>query len=788
MSVDTMQGDFLQTPKVQKCLFGSGGSSSRKKSRRVYKNIKISDSLSEEESDLGHMSPLALTDQSPSSQDSSPRNSISSPCTTPKTSSLFNIHLSWKQMSQSVRRKNVNDYVLCNSVLKKSSQDNRLSEQQNTLSGSSKSSRSTPLRNSCLYTPEKSQMCVSTDEIMQRTPERQFGKELQNNGTETPKRSKNLEQKLTTPLTSENKLAILPKLHRRKSFGTFEAIPDSPERKESALKRHALEELENTAKLMKTNENCSVPKARAALFQDKIQETNLKNFTLSTKSFYSNSDEKKKNYRFFYELPEQKHERKSLAGYTIHSRRHIRRNSLRGINAGVSHGIKKPKPKAHSRNNVQMEQTSPEIERSPSPEFDLTKRFFKLKRALKRNASGTVTISKNVKLKVAENGELTLSNEHARKKQHYKQAKPVDISFDTTDLTVDEPEMEATIEQNNVANILKVLEDDWADDDYDIMEVLTNKNINDIPPLAPTALEDVTMLPVNEMDDMNITDISTSLIFKNISLDDNENTVKEDKPKYYPIFSKGYSADKPVDDVSKKPMQGKKESTNWQLSVKRNGDENQCQLDAGQKNFGATQCTECGIVYQIGDPEDENAHLNYHNHRKSLKFFGWKTERVIMEDPITSSRIILVEPDDPKQYWNKVTEVLAYVDRDLGLADTSTSEYENKKVYLYIRDKTIIGVLVAEHITTAYRMIPELLELNCCTAESTPAKCGINVVWTDMNHRRQGIATKLVDILRSQFYYGYIMSMDDIAFSIPTVSGKVFAEKYTKTRNFKVYS
>lgn len=69
-------------------------------------------------------------------------------------------------------------------------------------------------------------------------------------------------------------------------------------------------------------------------------------------------------------------------------------------------------------------------------------------------------------------------------------------------------------------------------------------------------------------------------------------------------------------------------------------------------------------------------------------------------------------------------------------------------MYLYVRDKVILGVLVAEHISTAHRMIPELLELNCCTAESTPAKCGINVVWTDMNHRKQGIATKLIDMLR----------------------------------------
>lgn len=68
----------------------------------------------------------------------------------------------------------------------------------------------------------------------------------------------------------------------------------------------------------------------------------------------------------------------------------------------------------------------------------------------------------------------------------------------------------------------------------------------------------------------------------------------------------------------KKNERGLKRS--WQTSVKGGGAENQYQIDAGQKKFGATTCTECGVVYQLGDPEDENAHLNYHNNVKSLKF------------------------------------------------------------------------------------------------------------------------------------------------------------------------
>ena len=127
---------------------------------------------------------------------------------------------------------------------------------------------------------------------------------------------------------------------------------------------------------------------------------------------------------------------------------------------------------------------------------------------------------------------------------------------------------------------------------------------------------------------------------------------------------------------------------------------------------------------------------------------GWKKERVISEDPFTNSRIIRIEPSDSKQYWKKVEEVLDVVDRDLGLAEVQLSSYTDKNVYFYVRDKTILGVLVAEPIKIAHRMLPELVELDCCSSEETAAKCGINVIWTAMSHRKQRIATKLVDTLR----------------------------------------
>ncbi|XP_076763046.1 establishment of cohesion [Xylocopa sonorina] len=596
-------------------------------------------------------------------------------------------------------------------------------------------------------------------------------------------------------------------------------IENSPEKKGNTLKRHALEELGNTpTKLMKSNEGHKVSKARVALFQDKNYESKLKNITLSTTNFYSNS-ESKRNYNVTFDLAKQKQQKKYLIRRTINN---IRRHSggsikIGGINAGVSHGIKKPKPRSsldNAKNNNSNEQmiiskqdAISEVneinesdvlaieDRSSSPEIDLNKRFFKIKRASKRNSMALITINKNVKLKIAADGKLALNEMNA--KRSHKRAKLADISFDTNDLSVDEPDLEATMKENNMANILQMLEDDWADNDYDTMTPLTSDKLKHITPLEPVAiLNNVVMSPMSNLSNLtsaiDIKDSNSPAMVENSSFDSNEKNDDEDTPnqKCYPLFDKNYSstANKVFNEKAKKSTHSTKENINWQLSVKLNGGDNQYLLDAGQKKFGATQCMECGIVYQIGDPEDENAHLNYHNNKKTLKFPGWKTERIIMEDSFTSSRVILVEPGDSKLYWKKVMEVLAYVDRDLGLVDSNLTDYEQKQVYLYVRNKVIIGVLVAEQITTAHRMIPELLELDCCTVESSPAKCGINVIWTDLNHRRQGIATKLLDILRAQFYFGYVMSLDDIAFSVPTPSGKVFAEKYTKTRNFKVYS
>ncbi|XP_011866270.1 PREDICTED: N-acetyltransferase ESCO2 [Vollenhovia emeryi] len=820
------QGKLLCTPRrAQKCLFALPNDKPETRSGSERPRIR-DDTSSGEESDLGPMSPLALTDRSPSistSDFSSPGREFVSPLATPEKSASAS--MSWDRL-----RLVAGDRMSPFRSLRKVTKAARYSPKGN-LFGGSRSPRSlpsTPSRRADPSTPQRSKtMPEQRNEIVPETPQRSFATEIQNQSiTETPRKSLGAaESRQTTPLSSISKTVPLPKLHRRKSLGAIEASEDlSPEQKENRLKRYARDQpAVKPAKLFKADEG-SVPRARASLFQERRSERGLSDFSLNTKTFYSGGAKSERPFLNFksgnvkrrQSLPSQSNSRRSLTG---------KKRRFGKINAGVYHGIKKPKPRASTEASKKedsqdptasgksppaeetqpMEASAAVEERPPSPVVDENKRFFKTNRTIRSNCAATVTVSNKIKLKV-EDGKIALKENPKRASAHKPRPRVEDAPPDATDLTVDEPEIEATLQQDRVADLLKILEDDWANDGYDSMTPLT-QIADAFTPLKPAATlpNDAIMSPASELSNMtstmNIGDVAPLTNFESLSLDNTNNndaennngtekdTGEKDAEKaYFPLFNKGHSVPDDIFKETDATKAGKRNTHKWQLSAKGGGADDQYQLDAGQKRFGATQCPECKVVYQLGNPEDENAHLNYHNSTRTLKFQGWKDERVILEDPFTSSKIILVEPHDPKQHWKKVLDILAVVDTDLGLSDVNFSTYQSKRVFLYVRQKNVLGVLVAEHIDTAFRMIPELIEHNCCTAEGTSTKCGINVVWTAMSHRKQGIATKLVDTLRTKFFYGYVMSLDDIAFSIPTTGGKIFAEKYTKTKNFKVYN
>ncbi|VVC86449.1 unnamed protein product, partial [Leptidea sinapis] len=215
-----------------------------------------------------------------------------------------------------------------------------------------------------------------------------------------------------------------------------------------------------------------------------------------------------------------------------------------------------------------------------------------------------------------------------------------------------------------------------------------------------------------------------------------------DKGKLFPIFSKpnpGLTTPTSKDSVDK---------CKKKILLKSGHD--QYQIDAGQKKFGATECGECGVIYHIGDPEDEHAHFIHHNATDVLKFTGLKDEYIV--DKSGTARCIRVRGGD--NGWRRVETLL-------------------DRAYLYIEKKEIIGCLIMEPKTKANKLLPG--SPDCCSVETYPVKCGVSRIWTHPSYRGRGVASRMLDCARASFLYGAAVSRQHVAMSAPTPAGKALA-------------
>lgn len=235
---------------------------------------------------------------------------------------------------------------------------------------------------------------------------------------------------------------------------------------------------------------------------------------------------------------------------------------------------------------------------------------------------------------------------------------------------------------------------------------------------------------------------------------------------------------------------------------KEKQDDDQLIIDAGQKQFGATTCSSCGMVYSADNPEDNFQHTQFHQRfLDAIKFVGWKKERVVSE--FWDGKILLVMPDDPKYAVKKAEDVRRLADNELGFQQMTLSRPSQAKTYLFINtERMVVGCLVAEPIRQAYRVLEQpdqhkdmtkddFMERHrawCCSTVPEQALCGISRIWVFSLARRQGIATRMLDTVRSTFMYGSHLTKEEIAFSDPTPDGKLFATKYSNTPTFLVYN
>lgn len=267
---------------------------------------------------------------------------------------------------------------------------------------------------------------------------------------------------------------------------------------------------------------------------------------------------------------------------------------------------------------------------------------------------------------------------------------------------------------------------------------------------------------------------------------DKDDNIKTSPSKMFPIFYKSTAqSEAPNDTQSSTEVASKK-------FILGETDHTQRIIDAGQKVIGATLCLTCGTVYSVGDPTDELQHNNIHSGMlEKLNYGGWKHERAVGEFPC--GRVIMVQPEDPIYMWRKVEDVLSIVDKDLGFSEVGIRAKHQTKAFLFIADRKVTGMLLAESVETGHRMIPnnepgKTAKVYCCSEEPKPIICGISRIWVLADYRRKKIASSLVDCFRSQFVYGRYLREHEFAFSDPTLNGIDFASKYMASQEFMVYN
>uniref|UniRef100_A0A1A9WS80 N-acetyltransferase domain-containing protein n=1 Tax=Glossina brevipalpis TaxID=37001 RepID=A0A1A9WS80_9MUSC len=211
----------------------------------------------------------------------------------------------------------------------------------------------------------------------------------------------------------------------------------------------------------------------------------------------------------------------------------------------------------------------------------------------------------------------------------------------------------------------------------------------------------------------------------------------------------------------------------------------QYQIDAGQKQFGVNQCQKCGLLYTVHEPEEEKLHREFHASLHVLRFKGWIDEDTVAFFPEWSSdgRILRLTEMSPPKRKERLMDVLKMVDKELGFSACIPKIFI---AYLAIRKMQIVGLCLVQPLTKANKYIEEN-NIDYCTEEEFEVKCGISRIWVSPLHRRLHIASKLLRAVQINTIFGETISMDKIAFSAPTVMGKLFIQKVTKMENFLVY-
>ena len=231
-------------------------------------------------------------------------------------------------------------------------------------------------------------------------------------------------------------------------------------------------------------------------------------------------------------------------------------------------------------------------------------------------------------------------------------------------------------------------------------------------------------------------------------------------------------------------------------------------LDFGQALKEFTACGQCGFVYQSGLDEDEAAHRQRHDwHVKGIAFNGWHDEPPNLlaglspshVQPQPADRLLRVASSHLRQHpthAGKVGEIVARLNEQLGSSrsgdDSSTASTappllaDCLTLYFYVRNRRVIAAMTVRSDVEAAPLVQSHSSYQLSLHGRCAVAIGVEQIWVLERHRREGVASRMLDACRTSHVY-VTQDRRDIAFSQPTAAGRQLAQHYTGTPHFLAY-
>lgn len=220
------------------------------------------------------------------------------------------------------------------------------------------------------------------------------------------------------------------------------------------------------------------------------------------------------------------------------------------------------------------------------------------------------------------------------------------------------------------------------------------------------------------------------------------------------------------------------------LTMKSN--EQYC-LDFGQ-DIAPTRCNKCGMIYTIGEDQDEKQHLKYCADFDEGVRWVVKLERPkkYFDD---GSRILVITKNEPKPIYDMINKLLKISESEMSAGEDVTKlvNKENRLFLIYVTNTNhIVGYICMEIAESAHELIDyEASRLMC---DPIPVDCAILYLWVHPSHRRKHIGTHLVDVARANIKPNKIIYRSKVAVCDPTEMAIPFLNAYLHNRRpIRVY-